>query len=86
MADGTMGAVAAGTPKEAVAAGKGAVAAGAPKGVVAAGSSVKATILGTAKAVVTSPVFGVVVLVGIIGYELWKGKKDSREIEAASAY
>ncbi|MCP4346393.1 MAG: hypothetical protein GY795_12805 [Desulfobacterales bacterium] len=38
------------------------------------------TVLSTAKALVLSPVFGIVVA-GIIGWELWKGSEDAREFK-----
>jgi len=37
--------------------------------------------LGVTQAVIFSPAFAVVALAGIIGWELWKGKKDSQEME-----
>lgn len=39
------------------------------------------TVLSVAKGALLSPAFGVVVLVGIIGWELWKGSKDAREFK-----
>lgn len=39
-------------------------------------------ILATAKSVVLSPAFGIVLLAGIIGVELWKGKKDAEAMAA----
>ena len=38
-------------------------------------------IMATTKAVLLSPIFGVVVLGGIIAYELWKGGKDAQEFQ-----
>ncbi|MDM8550686.1 hypothetical protein QUF72_11435 [Desulfobacterales bacterium HSG2] len=62
----------------------GAIAAGAVPSTPAVAAGTGTNILGTVKAAVISPVFGIVVLAGIIGYELWKGKKDSQEIEAVA--
>jgi hypothetical protein len=42
-------------------------------------------ILGTAKSIVISPAFGILVLVGIIGFELWKGKKDAEAMAVQRA-
>ncbi len=53
---------------------------GAVKAAGATGGVAKAAgtgILATAKSVVLSPAFGILVLAGIIGFELWKGKKDA---------
>jgi hypothetical protein len=36
-------------------------------------------------AVMASPLFGVIALAGVIGWELWKAKKDDRELEAKKA-
>jgi len=33
--------------------------------------------ISTTKAILVSPIFGIVALAGIIGYEIWKGKKDA---------
>ena len=50
--------------------------------VVKAAPAAKAgTVLSAAKAMVLSPVFGVAVLAGIIGWELWKGSKDAKEFK-----
>ena len=42
-----------------------------------------AGVLSTAKAGLLSPLFGIALLCGIIGWELWKGRKDAGELEAA---
>ncbi|OQX25936.1 MAG: hypothetical protein BWK80_13015 [Desulfobacteraceae bacterium IS3] len=62
------------------------VAAGAGKSVPAAvaGKSAAAggTLGATVKATMLSPIFGLVVLGGIIVWELWKGSKDAKEFKA----
>jgi hypothetical protein len=37
----------------------------------------------TTLAVVTSPLFGVVALAGVIGWQLWQAKKDAAALAAA---
>jgi hypothetical protein len=66
---------------------EGAAAAGAGKSVpvAAAGKSVATaggTLGATMKATMLSPIFGLVVLGGIIVWELWKGSKDAKEFKA----
>lgn len=39
--------------------------------------------LAMAKAIMVSPVFGIVALGGIIAFELWKGGRDARAFEVA---
>lgn len=34
---------------------------------------------------ISSPVFGVVALAGVIGWQLWKAKKDEKEMNAQKA-
>ncbi|MDM8524237.1 hypothetical protein QUF80_12775 [Desulfococcaceae bacterium HSG8] len=41
--------------------------------------------VGTLQTVLLSSAFGVVALAGLIGYELWKGNKDSQELEVQKA-
>jgi hypothetical protein len=71
---------------------EGAAAAGAGKSVpatkAAAGASASAakaggTLGATLKATMLSPIFGVVVLAGIITWELWKGSKDAKAFKTA---
>lgn len=50
-----------------------------------AGAAKAGGMMATAKAILLSPIFGVVALGGIIGYELWKGGKDAQEFQAAKA-
>jgi hypothetical protein len=69
------------------------VAAGAGKSVPAAkatatGASASAakaggTLGATMKATMFSPIFGIVVLAGIITWELWKGSKDAKAFKTA---
>ncbi len=42
----------------------------------------KGKVLCTAKAAAASPVFAVVVLGGIVGWQIWKGNKDAQEAAA----
>jgi len=42
-------------------------------------------VLSAAKAAVLSPVFGAAVLIGIIGFEWWKGTRDAKEFASAKA-
>ena len=63
--------------KTAPAAAKAAVAAKVTPAVKTAG------VLSTAKAGLLSPLFGIALLCGIIGWELWTGRKDAGELEAA---
>ncbi|MCP4693218.1 MAG: hypothetical protein GY859_34575 [Desulfobacterales bacterium] len=42
-------------------------------------------VLGSAKVMMASPAFAVIALGGIIGYELWKGSRDAREIDALNS-
>jgi len=40
-------------------------------------------VLSAAKAAVLSPVFGVAALIGIIGFEWWKGSRDAKGFASA---
>jgi hypothetical protein len=52
-------------------------------GVAKAVPVVKTTgLLSATKAALLSPLFGIVVLGGIVGLELWKGSRDARESAA----
>ncbi len=48
-----------------------------------AGAS-KGTLLQTAGTVAASPLFAVVLLGGIVGWQIWKGKKDAGTPEATT--
>ncbi|MCP4349201.1 MAG: hypothetical protein GY795_27285 [Desulfobacterales bacterium] len=47
-------------------------------------TGIVSTVLSSAKAAVVSPVFGIVVLAGIIGFELWKGNRDANKFETGN--